>query len=567
MEGVMKKTVVKTYQDFLEAGKDIISTGNVGTWSLAPDFNMNIMSNAMRGNDEFKVWGALVQNTWKSMSAKEQKNFINYILSTIESLRGFIGYDKHKVAFVLEFLSGVMQNNGEFFKYITPDNQVFVNNALDSVDEITFKYNFSGARFTDKVKDLVWSELIKRNDAQLKEKFYNDLGKVEVKPEDLFKGATNPQYLYNMRIGLLDPQSALIRMSRKDMQFIVPRQDFKNLEPDMLYSIMTNSNYSWNGWQVRSMMEMIVDKAPENDKKFFYEIMQIINANENVFLSENEDNYKLWLKIDQKYGAMIKAGKEDFAQVKARIDEMKANQKQNDNDLNKVKEKFDYIDSELRKWDSYERSADALKKTKVKADAEAVLQEIREFRISGQVTQDLKQPQKTWKIFATSNEKADYEKICTLVQDVNDFRKKSTEKRMELFGKHKFDLWRKYDELYAKKRKLEEQQQEFGDEIYRQESRRLRSNRSEIIASDNIDKQKDAKSKRIDKAREKLKEKGVVLGQKSGVVKVDKIVEIREYERALKKKIDEIRATPSNKGKSDREIEIIAIKALKNKQM
>ena len=74
----MKKTVVKTYQDFLEAGKDIISTGNVGTWSLAPDFNMNIMSNAMRGNDEFKVWGALVQNTWKSMSAKEQKNFINY---------------------------------------------------------------------------------------------------------------------------------------------------------------------------------------------------------------------------------------------------------------------------------------------------------------------------------------------------------------------------------------------------------------------------------------------------------------------------------------------------------
>ena len=563
----MKKTVVKTYQDFLEAGKDIISTGNAGTWSLAPDFDMTIMSNAMRGNDEFKVWGALVQNTWKSMSAKEQKNFINYILSTIESLRGFIGYDKHKVAFVLGFLSGVMQNNGEFFKYITPDNQVFVNNALDSVGEITFKYNFSGARFTDKVKDLVWSELINRNDAQLKEKFYNDLGKVEVKPEDLFKGATNPQYLYNMRIGLLDPQSALIRMSRKDMQFIVPRQDFKNLEPDMLYSIMTDSNYSWNGWQVRSMMEMIVDKAPENDTKFLYEVMQIINANGNVFLTENEDNYKLWLKIEQKYGAMIKAGKEDFAQVKARIDEMKANQKQNNNDLNKVKEKFDYIDSELRKWDSYERSVDALKKTKVKADAEAVLQEIREFRVTGQVTQDLKQPQKTWKIFATSNEKADYEKICALVNDVKDFQKKSIEKRMELFGKHKFDLWRMHDELYAKKRKLEDLQQEFGDEIYRQESRRLRSNRSEIIASDNIDKQKDAKSKRIDKAREKLKEKGVVLGQKSGVVKVDKIVEIREYERALKKMIKIIRATPSNKGKSDREIEIIAIKALKNKQM
>lgn len=560
----MKKTVVKTHKDFTNACWE--ADARPIDWILAPDFDAEVMTGAMNGNDEFKVWGALVQNTWKSMSAKEQKNFINYILDLLRAARAGYGYDKHKVARVLEFMGGVMQNNGEFFKHITPDNQVFVNHTLRVAGYKTkLKYNFSGARLTD--KELAWSELVGSKDEQLQKKYNEDLGKVEVKPEELFKGATNPQYLYNMRIGLLSPQSALIRMSQKDMQFIVPSQDFKNLEPDMLYSIMTNSNYSWNGWQVRSMMEMIVDKAPENDTKFLYEAMQIINANGNVFLTENEDNYKLWLKIDQKYGAMIKAGKEDFAQVKARIDEIKANQKQNNNDLNKVKEKFDYIDSELRKWDSYERSADALKKTKVKADAEAVLQEIREFRISGQVTQDLKQPQKTWKIFATSNEKSDYEKICALVNDVKDFQKMSIEKRMELFGKHKFDLWRMYDELYVKKRKLEDLQQEFGDEIYRQESRRLRSNRSEIIASDNIDKQKDAKSKRIDKAREKLKEKGVVLGQKSGVVKVDKIVEIREYERALKKKIDEIRAMPGNKGKSSREIEIIAIKALKNKQM
>ena len=98
----MKKTVVKTHKDFTNACWE--ADARSIDWILAPDFDAEVMTGAMNGNDEFKVWGALVQNTWKSMSAKEQKNFINYILDLLRAARAGYGYDKHKVARVLEFM-------------------------------------------------------------------------------------------------------------------------------------------------------------------------------------------------------------------------------------------------------------------------------------------------------------------------------------------------------------------------------------------------------------------------------------------------------------------------------
>lgn len=560
---------------------------------LAPDFDLDIFSYGpsykSTDTNAARFYQKLIDNTLKSLNKKQMDEFANRLADSLKNYWNLVyrfggaekwnaadfqkraQYTPYTVIINHAARRGLFSEEGFMFKKaISPDNQVLLNNSgfLGIVDN--YDYNFSGQRMED--KQLVIPFIPKQtsylygNNKALYEKFIKDFGQ-KFNFNVAFKGAANPDVLFDLRSGKIHPTVAMPLLSSTDYKYIIPKQDFKDLSISEIYDILSARNVRWEQWQVMSMMDMMVDKVPDvNNGEYLNEILNIVNVNRQLFLKDTNDNYKLWLKIEDKFRNHIDKSKEYIENLRGRIEKLRAEIKANESDIQVIndklralnEEKSNFINLERRMSDVSDYGTDYYKR-----NAKAV-QTALNNAFNGKYER-LSAPEKPWKIFGWDKEKKQYEELLVLIDLVNNYIDSNKEKRDEIFGRHDFNLTQMHNELrgHINQRNSEN----YDKETYLLKAKsKVGARQIHDVIQENIDKQKTAKKNRMEKAKTKLKEKGVVFGQKSGVVVADKNAEKIIFDNAVEKMMKKLRATPANAKKSDKELMEIAKRLVSEKQ-
>lgn len=575
--------LIKTKADFERESNNFMrmtyERAGGAKYALAPDFDVNIIwsKNITPHNIFYPDYiSRLIEGTLETMKKEEAAEFFNKIMTSIRSCEGYyfspenlkkrlVNTDENSVTLFLQafyysrdkFLKD-KNDSGKFNKAVIPDNQVLFN-IIGEAAMGTLEYNFSGRPFED--MKMIESVLPKEKDEwrmtanqkKLIEKFNRDFNVVDVKK--LFPGAKDPQGLYDLRRGKIRGwRPFLEKLDRDDFKFIRPAQDFADTDVRNLYDLMSMPGLRWNEVQVRAIMNMIIDKA---DASYFEEIIKVINTNKHIFLTQTEDNLKLWVKIENKFANEIKKSKDYASGVKAALDKAKTNIEENGKSYKDVKAKVDYLDGEKNLMEAVVAKAEKLKNLPdnngfFAKQAKLVINAVNSFAEDGSVC-EIPIPDKPWKLFAFDKEKKLYEQLLDAINSYNALVKGATDRRAELFGDIKFSHYTKRNELIDILRTLQRQTYQSDAEIKRYAGWR-ESDAAGIIAQENIDMQKAAKQKRFDAAKKKMQEKGIVRGQKSGVVRADEIAK----QTRINNKVAQLRTKKAYADMPDEQLQMIA---------
>lgn len=529
-------------------------------YALAPDFDVNIIWSKRQHIMFYPDYiSRLIEGTLETMKKDEAAEFFNKIMISIRNREGYyfspenlkkllVNTDRNSVLLFLQafyfsrdkFLKD-KNDSGKFNKAVTPDNQVLFN-IIGETAMGTLEYNFSGMPFEDikMVESVLPREKdewrMTANQKKLVEKFNHDFHVVDVKK--LFPGAKDPQGLYDLHRGKVNPVYVMSSMDKDDYRFIRPSWDFKDLDPHTLYDFMSKRGLRWSSAQVNAFMNMIVDKAKPT-REWLSDILKVINANEHIFLKQTEDNFKLWVKIESKFADVIKFEKEAVADIKEQLEKSR-------NDIEKLSKKHhvmmqrkEFIEKEYyllgRLLDMASKLEVASNDGYFKKHAKNIEEYLNNFKYHGKNVQ-IEIPEKPWRLFAFEQEKKLYGNLVDLIINFNDFVKKSIDERIKLFGEYEFGLGNKNNETDKRMYELGNEISDFNYKI------RTFENHKKIYEADlevekHITGQKQAKQERFDAAKKKMQEKGIVFGQKSGVVLVDK--KIRDDK--IKAKMDQMK--------------------------
>lgn len=548
--------LIKTKEDFKKAyneyfNMDIRVAGK--QYALAPDFDDDLIW-IQEPENYLNIYATfiseLIRNTEKISTRAQMVEYFNKMMRSFretlvyraaftginpESIRKVVGTGKRNDNSVRKFLQPFVYSSGIIFdkkdkdtfnKGVLPDSQVLFN--MTNIYS-PLHYNFSGARLQDSyVASMALPKEnqpnFTRDERVLQEKYNQDFNKHVVDVKKLFPGAKNPQLLYDMRRGKINPRTAMLDMDKDDYKFIVPSQDFIALEPYSLYEFMSKPGLNWSPAQVRSIMIMIVDKA-EPTKAWLADILKVINTNKHIFLTQpTYDNFKLWVKIESKFAEVIKSEKDYVAGVKKVLEEARAENKKHSDEFIIMIPQEKELKKELYEIQELERILKGLATNTdsngyFKKHANDLLQNLELFKKTGENIK-IEIPEKPWRLFAFEKEKKLYETLVDMVNRFNRFVNSSIDERIVLFGEHRFDFTDKYRKLSEKIRQTESQMRLNEDEI-RWRSK-VEDNNSGVAIDGYIKEQRQAKQKRFETARVKMQEKGFVPGQKSGVVLVDK---------------------------------------------
>ena len=561
------------------------------TYVLAPDFDLNMFANSSIYNqadpNSRRFYQKLIDNTLKSLNKKQTDEFANRLADSLknywdlvyrfggaekwngEELKKRAEYTPFGVLIDHALRRGLFSDeNLKFKKSISPDNQVLLNNS--GFFGWGFYYNFTGQRFED-IKLITpfiprQNAYLYGNDEMLFNKFEKDFGR-KFNFNIAFKDAEHPDVLFELRSGKIHPTLAMQKLKNSDLKYIIPKHDFKDLSISEVYDILSARNIRWEQWQVMSMMNLIVDKVPDVDNGgYLDQILSIINVNSQLFLKDTNDNHKLWLKIEDKFRAHIDRSKEYTETLKRKIEKLRSDIKANESDINDLKRKLNVLDEERNSFVGLERRISSISdfRTDYYNHQVKVIQDALHNADSGKY-EKVSVPEKPWKVFGWEKEKKQYEELLSVIEQLNNHIDLYKEKRDETFGEHDFKLTTKSNQLYAK---IGQKNEQNRDNLYalRDDEPMVRGKRAHDIVQENVDKQKNAKKARMEKAQASLREKGVVLGQKSGVIEADKKAKKIIYDKAIEEIMRKLRATPSNARMSEEDLMKIAKRLVAEKQ-
>ena len=535
--------------------KKAFENRNVKQYALAPDFNVDMIW--LEDQKPYLAYADFIQrlidNTAEINNQANMVEIFNKIMKSVKdkwvvdsdyyvpALKEIVRSGKSVWKFLQNFVYGkssIKTFDNKFKKSVHPDNQIVFN--LTGVDCYIY-YNFSGARFDD--VRLVESVLPNENqqktkdDILLMEKYERDFVPKTIDLKKLFPGAKNPELLYDLRRGKIDASVAMVLIDKADFKFVRPGQDFVTLDANELYEIMVKPGLNWDAGQVRAIMNLIIEKA-DADIFYFEEIMKVIDANKHIFLTKNDDNLKLWVKLESKFEKVIKDSKENAAEIKKLLDASRKilnDDSQALSNLVNVKEK--YMVSETRglmnisgRIEEFLRMADgndffvgqAKKLKDVYADF---------LKTGNSIVIEI--PKKPWKLFAFEKEKALYAELVDLINNFNNFISDAVEERIRLFGEHRFDANVKRQKIGMDIEKLIHEIADWESSVKPYENWD-ESKAVGNVAEMEVKEQKVAKQKRFEAAKKKMQEKGIVAGQKSGVVKADALARDIRLENKVK---------------------------------
>ncbi|MBQ2017657.1 MAG: hypothetical protein II208_04000 [Alphaproteobacteria bacterium] len=548
--------LIKTKEDFKKAYNEYLNmdfrvAGK--QYALAPDFDddliwiqepenyLNIyatfISELIRNTEEISTRAQMVEYFNKMMRSFRETLVYRAAFTGInpESIRKVVGTGQRNDNSVRKFLQPFVYGSGIIFdkkdkdtfnKGVLPDSQVLFN--MTNIYS-PLHYNFSGARLQDShVASMALPKEnqpnFTRDERVLQEKYNQDFNKHLVDVKKLFPGAKNPQLLYHLRRGKINPRTAMLDMDKDDYKFIVPSQDFIALEPYSLYEFMSKPGLNWSPFQVRSIMTMIVDKA-EPTKAWLADILKVINTNKHIFLTQpTDDNFKLWVKIESKFADVIKSEKDYVAGIKKELEVARANKIKRSDELVILVPQEQELRKEMNEFRDIERRLSALAQVPdnngyFKKHAVDLLTKLEQFKKTGEGIK-VEIPEKPWRLFAFDKEKKLYENLVYLVDRFNKFVSTSIEDRINLFGEHRFNFTDKYYMIEKKIKQADEHL--IIDSKTVEKYSDIDSYNPGVVVDARITEQKHAKQNRFENARKKMQEKGFVPGQKSGVVLVDK---------------------------------------------
>lgn len=547
--------LIKTKEDFKKSYDEYINR-NFGVpgkeYALAPDFDADLiwmMEPDMYLAAYSNFIEEMIKNTEAISTRAQMVEYFNRIMKSFrntltyrvaftginpESIKQLVATGRRQDNSVRKFLQPfvyssniIMDKNSRdtFNKAVTPDSQVLFN--LTGIGS-PLHYNFSGARLEDQhVANMALPKEnqpnFTRDERVLQEKYNQDFNKHVVDVKKLFPGAKNPQLLYDLRRGKINPHTAMLDMDKDDYKFIVPSQDFIALEPYRLYELMSKPGLNWSPTQVRSIMNLIIDKA-EPTKSWLGDIVKVVNTNKHIFLTQSEDNLKLWVKIESKFAEVIKSEKDYVAGIKKELEEARAENKKHSDEFKIMVPQESELKKELHEMQELERilkwlAANTDNNGYFKKHANDLLQKLEQFKKTGESIK-VEIPEKPWRLFAFEKEKKLYGTLVGIINRFNKYVDTSIDERIVLFSEHQFDFAEKLRNLSEKIRQTENQMRLNEDEI-RWRSK-VEDNNSGVAIDGYITEQRQAKQKRFETARVKMQEKGFVPGQKSGVVLVDK---------------------------------------------
>ena len=598
-----KLKYIKTAQDLSEFNTSIKEYINRGKsyselmdYVIDPDFDLDLFYKSQgydaKSDDFYNMYFNLVSNTISGLNKKQKDEFANRLGDSLKSywdlvymfggaekwnrddLQKRAKYSPYNIVFHAADKRDLFRDEAFLFKKtISPDNQVLLRNS-GFVNP--YEYNFSNQRMQDSKISMPFlpkgnTHGLYGNDKHLFEKFQKDFGRA-FDPKTAFKNAQHPDVLFDLRSGKIQPSVAMSELNSSDFKYIIPKNDFKDLSASEIYDILSARDVRWEQWQVASMMEMIVDKSPDvNNEEYLNQIMEIIVVNNQLFLKQTENNHKLWLKIEDKFKNIVQQNKAYEQNLKDSIEKLRTEIKEKESDLESLKKMLSVLRDEKESYVSLERQLESFSHRGgdfIKNNVPVIKRNI-DNTVNGKFD-SMALPEKPWKIIAFPKEKKEYEELCALIANVNRRNAYRKNCRDNTFGEHEFNLTAKMNELGLKQRDIEFERSTRATVLNQQSLNQRSFYNSAKRISDNLEKnvgeQKNAKADRMQQAREKLKEKGVVLGQKSGVIEADKKAEKIIFDKAVEKMMKKLRATPANAKKSDKELMEIAKRLVSEKQ-
>ncbi len=581
------KTASELNQLYNSDKASVINSDNI---VFAPDMDSNIFIHTrinLNSNQTWWFFSKLVENTIKNNTDKENLAFANRLGELLKEYWDMAysyqsgqwnAADLHKRAEYTPFEiiirsaseRGLFGRGWEFNKSIYPEIQILLNKSgfLDG----TYDYNFSSKRLED--KEFIMTVLPKQNgynflssnDKKLLDKFERDFGRT-FNPKTAFRGATDPELLYEIRSGRINPMLALGKLTQNDAKFIIPKNDFKSLLPSEIYIVLTNRNTQWEPWQVYSLMQLMIEKTPqENNEQYFNQMTEFLARN-SYFSKPTSDNYKLWMQFNDKFRTAIAKNKSAHTELKQKLADMRAQLQKNESELAPINE-------QLRTLYTESNSANNLREKNKRIlsfnteyfnkHGNLILDTLNNATQNGQY-QKLETPEKPWKLFGFDKEKKQYQALLDLVAQVNEFLDTARENRDNTFGDHNFSAYDKQNKLNNQRYNLTQDMDRLSRKLNDEEFySKIRKN-YEII-EENLDKQTTTKKARMEKATKTLQERGVKFGEKSGAVLADKRAEKILFDRAVEKMMEKLRKTPANANKSDQELMKIAVHLITNQK-
>ncbi len=581
------KTASELNQLYNSDKTSVIKSDNI---VFAPDMDGKIFWHTrinQNSNSDWQFFSKLVDNTIKHNSATENLAFANRLGELLKEywdmayrfgnthwnaadLRKRAEYTPFEIIIRYASERDLFGRGWEFNKSISPEIQILLNKSgfLDG----TYNYNFSSQRLED--KEFIMTVLPKQNgynflssnDRKLLDKFERDFGRT-FNPKTAFRGATDPELLYEIRSGRINPTLGLEKLTQNDTRFIIPRNDFNSLSPSDIYDVLTNGKIKWEPWQVYSLMQLMIDKVPnENNEEYFEQITAFLTRN-GLFSKPTSDNYKLWMQFNDKFRTAIAKDKSAHTELKQKLADMHAQLQKNTSELAPINEQLRTLYTESI---SESNLRDKIKRIRsfnteyFNKHTDTILDAVNNATQSGQY-QKLEKPEKPWKLFGFDKEKKQYQELLDLVAQVNEFLDTARENRDNIFGEHNFSAIDKQNKLSRQQHQISQDISTLSKNIEHDEFYSRFTPKYEKI-KEALDKQTTSKKARMEKAAETLKTRGVKFGEKSGVVLADKNAEKILFNRAIEKTMEKLRKTPANEKKSDQELMEIAIRLVKEKQ-
>ena len=574
----------KYYEHYI---KDKINIDNI---VFAPDMDNRIFwtVNINPNSDKTIVFFTqLVYNTIDNNTAQENLAFANRLGEILKEywnmaygftygrwnaadLKKRAEYTPFDIIFYKASQRGLFGRDLEFHKSIPPEIQILLEKS--GLLFTSHDYNFSSQRLED--KEFIMTVLPKQNgyeylstnDKKLLEKFEHDFGK-SFNPKTAFRGAKNPDVLYEIRSGRINPILGLEKLTQDDARFIIPRNDFKSLSPDDIYNILTTRKFQWEPWQVYSLMQLMIDKVPnENNEAYYHQMTSFLEKNP-FFLKPTSDNHKLWMRFSDKFENSINKEKSRHNELIKKMADLETQIRDKEYARQPLAAQIQRLTTETNNANALREKAKRILSFNTEyfnKHGNLILDTLDNATQQGHY-QELKTPVKPWKLFGFDKEKKQYQALLDLVSQVNLFLDIAPEIRDDAFGTHKFNAKEKLQELsnadfklYNDITTLSGQKNNYNFAVS--------SLQTYEVIKENLNKQTAAKKARMDKATQKLKAHGVKFGEKSGVVLADKKAEKILLDRAIEKMMEKLRKTPANAKKSDQELMEIAIRLVKEKQ-
>ena len=395
--------------------------------------------------------------------------------------------------------------------------------------------------------------------------------------EFAFKGAKNPELLSELRLGkVVNPYFALEQMEQADFAFIIPEFDLNKMSyVELMYQMEDASKRGrWTDLQMRSLMKMLLKQVAHvsvSEKEYVIEkIIKIFRENPSIFSVKTNENYELWLQVENVFENVVNAWKERIQRMNENLLRVNSELQDYDTLTGVYKGRVNYLEEErylrnelltqLNKFedmtgDTYSKSIKSLKD-------KLLSEEIDTESVVNWIDYGAKRD-KPWSVFPWPKEKKEYKQYLDLVDSVKKTLLLISKQRSKLFGTDRVgNASAKIAELEQTiKQRSAEPRQEIQGRYQDLSEQKAHLDQMMEFLEEKIGEQKKSKTARMLRAIRGLKEKGVSLEEKSGVVFADEMAKVYVFDRIVKDTMEKMKKSPVNKDKNEYTIKRIAVRA------